>query len=68
MTNASKTMEDFVYGKKNIKNAFFIWTLKNAHQEFSSKSCESLSKLFQILFLNSAIAKNFAFSKDKCSY
>ena len=72
MTNfsykSSKTMEDFVYNKKNVTNAEIIWTLKNVQSNFSLKPCESLLKLFQSMFPDSAIAKNFIFSKDKCSY
>ena len=35
---------------------------------FLLKSCESLPKVFQKMFPDSVIAKNFTFSKDKCSY
>ena len=72
MTNflckSSKTIEDFVYDKKNVTNAAIISTLKNVQFNFSLKSCESLLKLFQSMFPDNAIARNFTFSKDKCSY
>ena len=52
----------------SVTNAEIIWTLKNVQANFLLKSCESLPKVFQELFPDSVIAKNFTFSKDKCSY
>ena len=65
---SSKAMEDFVFDKKNATNAEIVWTLKNFKRNVSLKSCESLPKLFQSMFPDSAIAKTFTFSKDKFSY
>lgn len=54
-------MEDFVEKKTN---AGIIWTLTNIQSNFSLKSNESLPKLFQSEFPDSAIGKNFRFRKD----
>ena len=66
--SSSKTMDNFVYDDKSVTNAEIIWTLKNVQANFLLKSCESLPKVFQEMFPDSVIAKNFTFSKDKCSY
>ena len=70
MTNSSRkssqTMEHFVCDKKNVTNTEIIWTLRDVQFNFSLKSCESLPKLFQSMFTDSAIAKNVTFTKDKC--
>ena len=51
-----------------VTNAYIIRTLKNVQANFSLKSCENLPKVFQKMFQDSAIVKNFTFSKDKRSY
>ena len=66
--SSSNTIHSFVYDDKSVTNAAIIWTLKNVQANFSLKTCESLPKVFQKMFSDSVIAKNFTFSKDKCSY
>lgn len=64
----SSSIEAFTFDDKSVTNAEIIWTIKNVYSNFSLKSSESLPNLFRSMFPDSVIARNFTFSKDKCSY
>ena len=44
------------------------WDLKVVDSNFSLRSCLDLNDLFQVMFPDRTIAKNFQLSKTKCGY
>ena len=45
-----------------------LWALKAILSHYSYKSCEDIAQLFQRMFADSTIAKQFTCDKKKCAY
>lgn len=60
-STSSKTLQSFVSKEDTIK-AEILWTLKVVTSHQSYRSCVGVDKLFQNMFPDSQIARNFSFS------
>ena len=58
-------VEDLVIPASTIR-AEILWILKVVTSHFSLRSCLRLNELFEIMFLDSKVAKSFQLSKTKC--
>ena len=67
-TGKKSKIEDFIYDDKMATNAEIIWTMNVVQSNNSLRSCDDLPKMFQNMFPDSMVAKNFTFGKDKCGY
>ena len=45
-----------------------LWALKVVLSHYSYKSCEDIAQLFQRMFADSTIAKQFSCGEKKCAY
>ncbi|KAJ8032368.1 hypothetical protein HOLleu_25882 [Holothuria leucospilota] len=66
-TTRSSTLETFVTREQTLK-AEILWSLKVIDSHYSYRSCAGNDKLFQEMFPDSQIAKEFTCGEKKCAY
>ena len=62
-----KNMMAYVSSKETV-TAEVLWALKVVLSHYSYKSCEDIAQLFQQMFADSTIAKQFTCGEKKCAY
>ena len=62
-----KNMMSYVSSKETV-TAEVLWSLKVVLSHYSYKSCEDIALLFQRMFADSTIAKQFTCGEKKCAY
>ena len=63
-----QTSMDTYAAKDDTLRAEILWAMKCLHSHYSCNSSSSVHKLFQTMFPDSAIAKQFSCGKTKCLY
>ena len=53
---------------ENTLNAEIIWCLNLVKSHHSFRSCDSLTNLFKVMFVDSGIPDKFSLGKDKVRY
>ncbi|KAJ8043836.1 hypothetical protein HOLleu_11110 [Holothuria leucospilota] len=66
-TARSSTLETFVTREQTLK-AEILWSLKVIDSHYRYRSCAGNDKLFQEMFPDSQIAKEFTCGEKKCAY
>ena len=67
-SESSKTMQSYINDKESVSKAEIIWTLNVITQHESFRSSSNSSSLFQAMFPDSDIAKQFTCAKTKVMY
>ena len=62
-----KNMMSYLSSKETV-TAEVLWALKVVLSHYSYKSCEDIAQLFQRMFADSTIAKQFSCGEKKCAY
>ncbi|MEW8547687.1 MAG: hypothetical protein AB2693_29620 [Candidatus Thiodiazotropha sp.] len=67
-TSSSVTVEKWIGVGEQVAKAEALWTMKCATSNYSFSSSDKTPELFQNMFPDSIIAKNFSISHQKVSY
>ena len=54
--------------RDSVRHAEIKWVLTVVMKNLSLRSCTDISSLFEVIFPDSKIAKEFTLGKDKCAY